>query len=86
MAVAVQMLVDTVLMRHSPAEVAVPWLVELHQKSNLGGFGAFFEDGLVVGFLLIFGKAAVGVSKILIQAGGSGLSDDPVHLGLYNGG
>ena len=42
MAVAVQMLVDTVLMRHSPAEVAVPWLVELHQKSKLGGFGAFF--------------------------------------------
>ena len=42
MAVAVQMLVDTVLMRHSPAEVAVPWLVELHQKSNLGGFWSIF--------------------------------------------
>ena len=42
MAVAVQMLVDTVLMRHSPAEVAVPGK-ELHQKWSLGGEELFLR-------------------------------------------
>lgn len=88
MAVAVQMLVDTVLMRHSPAEVAVPWLVELHQNLKLAWFlSIFFEDGLVLGFLFDFlERQQLEYLMMLIQEGGSGLSDDPVHLGLYKGG
>ena len=61
MAVAVQMLVDTVLMRHSPAEVAVPWALAggTASKVEVGWFFEhFFEDGLVVGFLLIFWKGS----------------------------